>query len=93
MAMTELERIARDICAEAVNQGGIPTDADQVVGILMTALTKAPPGWKLVPEALTDEMAIDFTEKWFSKVRCIDDPGMDDAYAALLAAAPEYKET
>lgn len=47
-----------------------------------------PAGWRLVPEQMDDEMAISFTEAWFSKVRPIDDPGFDDAYAALLAAAP-----
>lgn len=45
-------------------------------------------GWKMVPLEPTDDMVVAFSESWFSKVRCIDDPEMGDAYAAMLAAAP-----
>lgn len=45
-------------------------------------------GWKLVPVEPTDEMAVAFAEAWFSKVRPIDDCMMNDAYAAMLDAAP-----
>lgn len=47
-----------------------------------------PEGWKMVPIDLTDDMLIAFAEVWFCKVRCIDDCEMEDAYAAMLAAAP-----
>jgi len=45
-------------------------------------------GWKLVPVEPTDEMVVAFAEAWFSKVRPIDDCMMNDAYAAMLDAAP-----
>ncbi|MFA1686526.1 hypothetical protein ACDY99_23840 [Achromobacter dolens] len=47
-----------------------------------------PDGWKLVPNTMTLDMCVAFAETWFSKVRCIDDPEMQDAYAAMLNAAP-----
>ncbi|KDP98959.1 hypothetical protein ER21_06475 [Cronobacter sakazakii] len=48
-----------------------------------------PEGWKLVPIEPTVEMQIAFAEAWFSKVRCVDDCELEDAYIAMLAAAPE----
>ncbi|EPB9716807.1 hypothetical protein ACRVGM_002016 [Cronobacter sakazakii] len=48
-----------------------------------------PEGWKLVPLEPTVEMQIAFAETWFSKVRCVDDCELEDAYIAMLAAAPE----
>ncbi|EOI3476236.1 hypothetical protein ACMSZN_000700 [Cronobacter dublinensis] len=48
-----------------------------------------PAGWKLVPIEPTFEMQIAFAEAWFSKVRCVDDCELEDAYIAMLAAAPE----
>jgi hypothetical protein len=47
-----------------------------------------PAGYKLVPTTPTEEMFVAFAETWFSKVRPIDDCGMEDCYAAMLAAAP-----
>lgn len=47
-----------------------------------------PDGWRLVPNTMTLDMRVAFAETWFSKVRCIDDPEMEDAYAAMLSAAP-----
>lgn len=47
-----------------------------------------PDGWRLVPNTMTLDMCVAFAETWFSKVRCIDDPEMQDAYAAMLNAAP-----
>lgn len=44
--------------------------------------------WKTVPATMTLDMCVAFAEAWFSKVRCIDDPEMQDAYAAMIAAAP-----
>lgn len=48
----------------------------------------APVGMVLVPVEPTDEMVVAFAETWFSKVRPIDDCGMEDCYAAMIAAAP-----
>ncbi|CUJ53013.1 Uncharacterised protein [Achromobacter xylosoxidans] len=50
--------------------------------------TTIPAGYKLVPEIMTLDMCVAFAEAWFSKVRCIDDHDMQDAYAAMLNAAP-----
>jgi len=44
--------------------------------------------WRLVPVALSEDMLLAFAETWYSKKRCIDDCEMDDAYAAMLEAAP-----
>jgi len=51
-------------------------------------MTTLPAGWKLVPATITLDMSVAFAETWFSKVRCIDDDDMQDAYAAMLDAAP-----
>ncbi|TYD48366.1 hypothetical protein [Cronobacter sakazakii] len=48
-----------------------------------------PAGWKLVPIEPTVEMQIAFAEAWFSKVRCVDDCELEDAYIAMLSVAPE----
>lgn len=45
----------------------------------------------MVPRVPTDEMIVAFAEAWYSKRQCIDDPDMLDAYAAMLAVAPEYQ--
>lgn len=50
-----------------------------------------PTGYVMVPEILSDEMEIAFAEAWFGKRRCIDDPEMQDAWAAALAARPEVR--
>ncbi|EOC1267538.1 hypothetical protein ACOZWM_003280 [Cronobacter malonaticus] len=50
--------------------------------------TSVPAGWKMVPVEPTIEMQIAFAEAWFSKVRCVDDCELEDAYIAMLAAAP-----
>jgi hypothetical protein len=57
-------------------------------GHARAALTP-PEGYALVPVELTHEMYSAFVEQWFTKVRAIDDTGMEDCYAALLAARPE----
>lgn len=44
--------------------------------------------WAVVPRRITPEMEVAFAETWYRKRRCFDDPEMDDAYAALLLAAP-----
>jgi hypothetical protein len=44
-----------------------------------------------VPVQVTDDMVVAFCETWYSKVRCIDDPEMQDAYAAMLYAAPHIE--
>jgi hypothetical protein len=47
-----------------------------------------PDGYALVPLQVTDDMVVAFCETWYSAVRCFDDPEMQDAYAAMLTAAP-----
>ena len=44
--------------------------------------------WQVVPKEMTMDMHVAFAEVWFSKVRPIDDHDMQDAYAAMLEAAP-----
>ncbi|BCG27587.1 hypothetical protein TUM18999_57780 [Pseudomonas tohonis] len=44
--------------------------------------------WVAVPWQITTDMVVAFAETWYRKRRAIDDPEMDDAYAALLLAAP-----
>ncbi|WP_414553208.1 hypothetical protein [Stenotrophomonas forensis] len=56
----------------------------------LAALTP-PEGYVLVPVELPVEMEIAFMEAWVSKRRCIDDPEMQDAWEAALAARPEVK--
>ncbi len=48
-----------------------------------------PAGCVLVPFVLPEEMEIAFMETWVLKRRCIDDPEMQDAWEAALAARPE----
>lgn len=45
----------------------------------------------MVPRVPTDEMIVAFAEAWYSKRQAIDDPDMLDAYAAMLAVAPEHQ--
>lgn len=55
-----------------------------------TVTTLMPPdGYVLVPLVLPVEMEIAFMEAWVSKRRCVDDPEMQDAWAAALAVRPE----
>lgn len=56
--------------------------------VALRAPVEQAPEWKLVPVEPTDDMIVAFAEAWFSKVRPIDDCGMEDAYTAMLAAAP-----
>lgn len=51
-------------------------------------MTTIPAGWKLVPEVMPLEMSIAFAEVWYSKRRAIDDEDMQDAYGAMIEAAP-----
>lgn len=50
---------------------------------------RPPAGYVLVPLVLPEEMEIAFMETWVLKRRCIDDPEMQDAWEAALAARPE----
>ncbi|WP_024551872.1 hypothetical protein ACP26C_13785 [Franconibacter helveticus 513] len=54
----------------------------------ITLTPVVPDGWVAVPVEPTIEMQIAFAEAWFSKVRCVDDYELEDAYAAMLAAVP-----
>ncbi|WP_422346979.1 hypothetical protein [Stenotrophomonas sp. DR009] len=59
------------------------------VEAIIAALTP-PAGFVLVPVELPVEMEIAFMEAWVSKRRCIDDPEMQDAWEAALAARPDH---
>lgn len=94
--MTELERMAREVLAHEWEARGCvgfasdirTKDIEQVaVRAIMTALTKAPPGWRLVPEQLTEAMDV-------AAYLDEQDPnaGPSTIWRAFLAAAPEYKE-
>ncbi|WP_156803369.1 hypothetical protein [Frateuria aurantia] len=91
--MTVLERMARDICAST---GSHRLIKDEVISgrytpenfaCIMAALTKAPPGWKLVPEQLTEAMDV---------AAYLDEQNPNafpsTIWRTFLAAAPEYKE-
>ncbi len=56
--------------------------------VAQPAAPVVPEGYVLVPKTMTIEMHIAFAEVWFSKVRPIDDHDMQDAYDAMLDAAP-----
>ncbi|WP_236234663.1 Lar family restriction alleviation protein [Pseudomonas tohonis] len=44
--------------------------------------------WVAVPWQITADMVVAFAETWYRKRRSFDDPEMDDAYTAMLQAAP-----
>lgn len=48
-----------------------------------------PAGYALVPLKPTDEMVVAFAEQWYAKRQAIDDPDMAEAYADMLAVAPQ----
>lgn len=48
----------------------------------------ADPDMVYVPREITTDMFVAFSEKWFSKRRCVDDCEMEDCYTAMIAAAP-----
>lgn len=58
---------------------------------VVTAAFAPPTGYVLVPEVMTDDMAVAFAEAWFSKVRAIDDCEPQDAWAAALSVRPEVE--
>lgn len=107
MAMTELERMAREVLADhylTIEQpglaryvmGGAPL---QDLSPIMTALTKAPPGWKLVPEDPSEPMidaavpmhTCEQGDSWYAN-HDISDADVKDIWQAMLAAAPEYED-
>lgn len=86
-AMTTLEQIA-----SAPDDQGAKFNAMGALRFLQTQpveLRAAPEGFVLVPEVMDLDMEVAFCEVWFSKRRCIDDPEMQDAWAAALAARPQ----
>lgn len=48
--------------------------------------------WRMVPVIPTDDMIVAFAEGWYSKKQAYDDPDMLDAYASMLAVAPDAPE-
>lgn len=65
-----------------------PEPDEEDCGPSMKTITYDDTQWKLVPIRPTDDMIVAFAEAWYSKIRCIDDCEMEDAYADMLAAAP-----
>lgn len=70
-------------------EGRISTNEARSINLEIEGASTPPEGYVLVPVELTHEMYSAFVEQWFTKVRAIDDTGMEDCYAALLAARPE----
>lgn len=58
------------------------------ISALKTTQT-VPSGWKLVPLKHTLDMSVAFAETWYTKRRCIDDDDMQDAWSAMIDAAPQ----
>jgi len=100
--MKDIEKRARELLAIGYEKDGLPGRAAQIrdrsayveqpdrraLQAISLALTP-PEGYVLVPVELPVEMEIAFMEAWVSKRRCIDDPDMQDAWDAALAARPE----
>lgn len=55
-------------------------------------LAARPDGFALVPTVPTDNMIVAFAEQWYSARQTIDDPQMNEAYASMLAVAPQPGE-
>ncbi len=97
--MNTIEKRARELLAQQVGPlevGGVVNASGDlflaevgVVQAIIAALTP-PEGYVLVPVELPVEMEIAFMEAWVSKRRCIDDPEMQDAWEAALAARPDH---
>ena len=83
-AMETLEQIA-----SAPDDQGAKLNAAATVAFLETQGAGGPEGFVVVPEVMDIDMEVAFCEAWFSKRRCIDDPEMQDAWAAALAARPQ----
>ncbi len=101
--MTDIEKRARELLAAAFEEDGNHPAAKAVrdgepmygmrfqlvaISAIIASLT-LPEGFVLVPVELPVEMEVAFMETWVSKRRCVDDPEMQDAWAAALAARPE----
>jgi hypothetical protein len=65
--------------------------AREIASRVAPAKADAAADWVCVPRVPTEEMIVAFAETWFKKRRCIDDPEIDDAYAALIEASPAPK--
>jgi hypothetical protein len=96
--MSEIEKRARELLAAEYERYGDPIGAERArkqfpaTGVTLRAIIAAltpPEGYVLVPEQLPVEMEVAFMEAWTSKRRGIDDPEMQDAWSAALAARPE----
>lgn len=70
------------------NPDALGENFERSIRAIASALTP-PEGYVLVPVELPVEMEVAFMEAWVSKRRCVDDPEMQDAWAAALAARPE----
>ncbi|OBU64369.1 hypothetical protein A9K58_17410 [Stenotrophomonas maltophilia] len=91
--MDAIEKRARELLAQAFGcdpEELLPVEVRAVRAVLAYHAALTPPeGYVLVPVELPVEMEIAFMETWVLKRRCIDDPEMQDAWEAALAARPE----
>lgn len=100
--MSDIEKRARELLAAEyekgqfraygpeIRSGGAGSTWDEEVRAIIAALTP-PEGYVLVPVELPVDMEVAFMEAWVGKRRCVDDPEMQDAWAAALAARPEVQ--
>lgn len=98
--MDAIEKRARELLAMEYERFDLPStaagaragayDLNPSMRAVVAALTP-PEGYVLVPEVMTEDMAVAFAEAWFSKVRAIDDCEPQDAWAAALALRPEVQ--
>lgn len=86
LLIAELESAGDAESAAWIRSGG--GDGCVPLRAIIAALTP-PEGYVLVPVELPVDMEVAFMEAWVSKRRCVDDPEMQDAWAAALAARPE----
>lgn len=98
IAGVNMERLMRNLDETSYNEGSHDlacrlSDCREVIKALLAkaaqpAAGQVPEGYALVPLVPTEGMFVAFSETWFSKIRPIDDCGMEDCYDAMLAAAP-----
>ena len=81
---TELAHASMAATAEANYSKELQTEV-----VALRAKVAIRHGWHLVPKVPTEDMIIAFAESWYSKDRPIDDCELDDAYLAMIAAAPQ----
>ena len=68
------------------------SDARRIAELEQDA-ARVPDGWQLVPKTHTTDMSVAFAEAFYSRARTVDDDDISDWWDALIAAAPQPKET